>query len=172
MNTRGANATVMPSPVEPARARFGARPRSDRHDANRAAGLFLEARLAAKRTPSASQLACEASLFERIGGLVGVTGTDLNTARGLFNLLGDPGRRTVLERLARQPDRPGRSLPDVTGMNNPDLYHRLRSLTKCGFVTKNRHHVYSVDPRALACASRYADLLTLAASLTVREPPR
>lgn len=117
-------------------------------------------------------MALEASALEQIGGLIGVTGAQLNRARNLFNLLGDPGRRTVLERLARQPDRPGRALPDVTGMNHPDLYHRIRSLRNSGFLTRNRHHVYEVDPGALACASRYADLLALAASLTVREPPR
>jgi hypothetical protein len=116
--------------------------------------------------------ALDATALEAIGGLLGVTPADIARARELFALMGDPGRRTVLERLSRQPERPGRSLPDVTGLDNPDIYHRLRSLMHGGVIVKNRHHIYSVDPVALNCASRYIDTLTAAASLTARSQPR
>jgi len=114
----------------------------------------------------------EAGALAHIGGLLGMTRADIDRARELFDLLGDPGRRTVLERLSRQPERPGRALPDMTGMDPTDIYHRLRCLSHRGFVTKNRHHIYSVDPAALVCASRYADLLSVAAALMTRDRPR
>jgi hypothetical protein len=114
----------------------------------------------------------EARTLESIGELAGITRDDMDRGRRLLTLLGDAGRRTVLEQLSRRPDKPGHRLPNITGMDHADLYHRLRSLTYCGVIAKNRHHVYSVDPGVLTSASRYADLLTLAASLTARNLPR
>jgi hypothetical protein len=116
--------------------------------------------------------ALDATTLEAIGGLLGVTQADMATAREIFTLMGDPGRRTVLERLSRQPQRPGLSLPNVTGLDNPDIYHRLRSLMHGGVIVKNRHHIYSANPTALNCASRYIDTLTTAVSLTARSQPR
>ena len=110
--------------------------------------------------------------LEVIGDLLSVTPTVLARARGFFTLMGDPGRRTVVERLSRQPERPGRNLPDVTGMESPDIYHRLRSLLRGRIIVKNRHHIYSVDPLALNCASQYIDTLMAAASLTTPSRPR
>ncbi len=106
--------------------------------------------------------------LKAISELLDVTPAVLDRARSLFTLLGDPGRRTVLERLSRQPERPGRSLPEMTGMEDADIYHRLRSLRRGSVIVKNRHHIYSVDPLTLSCASRYIDTLTVAASLTAR----
>lgn len=110
--------------------------------------------------------------LEAVGNLLNVTPAVLDRARGLLTLLGDPGRRTILERLARRPEKPAQRLPDLMGMDGADIYHRLRSLLRRRVLVRNRHHIYSVDPAALSCASRYLDMIAVAASLTARATPR
>ncbi|MDQ2859872.1 MAG: winged helix-turn-helix domain-containing protein [Pseudomonadota bacterium] len=108
----------------------------------------------------------DAVALETVGALMQVRPADFQRARGLFTLLGDPGRRTVLESLSRRPQRPSETLPEATGMNEADIYHRLRSLRRGAVISRDRHHVYRVDPDALGCASRYVDTLMAAAALT------
>ncbi len=110
----------------------------------------------------------DADVVTRVAGMLNVDDETLSRARRLLGMLGDPGRRTVLERLSFKPQRAGVTLPDITGMNHPDIYHRLRSLLRGQFVSRNRHHVYSVDPEALSCASRYIDTLMVVAAYSAR----
>ena len=102
--------------------------------------------------------------IETIGGLLRVSPDELQRARRLFSLLGDPGRRTILERLARRPQRPGSALPEITGMNGADIYHRLRCLRWGRVLVKDRHYIYHVDPTSLECARKYVDTLIVAAA--------
>ncbi|MBA3810685.1 MAG: hypothetical protein H0X27_03385 [Caulobacteraceae bacterium] len=103
-----------------------------------------------------------------IGGLMGLSDGEIDRARQAFTLLGDPGRRTILERVARRPQTASDSLPRVSGMTIPDIHHRLRSLRRARLIRRDRHHVYSVDAESLAGLSRYADLLAAAAALGLR----
>jgi hypothetical protein len=109
--------------------------------------------------------------LDAVGNLLKVSADDLQRARELFTLLGDPGRRTILERLSRRPQRPGTALPGVTGMDGADIYHRLRSLRWGRVLTKDRHQIYRVDPASLECARKYVDLLILVASWTAWSLP-
>ena len=102
--------------------------------------------------------------IETIGGLLRVSPGELQRARRLFSLLGDPGRRTILERLARRPQRPGSTLPEITGMNGADIYHRLRCLRWGRVLVKDRHYIYHVDPTSLECARKYVDTLIVVAA--------
>lgn len=103
---------------------------------------------------------------ETVGAMLEVGPSTIQRARTSLTLLGDGGRRTIVEQLALRPQAPADSLPRTTGMGSPDLYHRLRSLHRNGVVARDRSHVYSVDPEALRCLSRYFDSLMVAASLT------
>lgn len=102
--------------------------------------------------------------IDRIGELLNVAPSELQRARRLFTLLGDPGRRTILERLATRPQRPGSALPEITGMNGADIYHRLRSLRWSRVLVKDRHFIYHVDPTSLECARKYVDTLIVASA--------
>jgi DNA-binding IclR family transcriptional regulator len=103
---------------------------------------------------------------ETVAGLMGIDAISLRRAQHVLTLLGDSGRRTIIEQLALTPQAPAGGLPGTTGMSHPDLYHRLRSLRRNGVLHRSRHHVYSVDPDTLRCMSRYMDSLMVAASLT------
>jgi len=109
--------------------------------------------------------------LDTVGDLLKVSADDLRWAREILTLLGDPGRRTILERLSRSPQRPGAALPGVTGMDGADLCHRLRSLRWGRVLTKDRHQIYRVDPASLECARRYVDGLIVAASWTAWSLP-
>ncbi len=103
--------------------------------------------------------------IETISELTRVGPETIRRARTVLPLLGDAGRRTIIEQLALRPQTPAESLPRTTGMGSPDLYHRLRSLRRNGIVSRDRTHVYRLDPEALRSLSRYFDSLMVAASL-------
>ncbi|MEP6966875.1 MAG: hypothetical protein ABI906_02235 [Pseudomonadota bacterium] len=100
-----------------------------------------------------------------IGSLMGLSAGEIDRARNVFTLLGDPGRRTILERVARKPQTASEALPRVSGMTIPDIHYRLRSLRRAKLIRRDRHHVYSVEPATLVSLSRYADLLAATAAL-------
>lgn len=108
--------------------------------------------------------------IETVGALLDIGPSTIQRARSTLTLLGDGGRRTIVEQLALRPQAPAESLPQTTGMGSPDLYHRLRSLRRNGVVARDRAHIYSVEPEALRCLSQYFDSLMVAASLTVPVP--
>lgn len=98
----------------------------------------------------------------------------LEQARTVTNLLGDAGRRTIIERLAGRPQAPADSLRDLMGMCSPDIYHRLRSLRRNNVLTSDRMSIYSVNPSIMKLLSRYFDILMVTASLNAgpSERPR
>lgn len=124
-----------------------------------------------RRPPVARLGSSRAPGLDTVGGLLNISADDLQRAREFFTLLGDPGRRTILERLSRRPQKPGAALPGVTGMDGADIYHRLRSLRWGRVLTKDRHQIYSVDPASLECARKYVDVLIVVASRTARGLP-
>lgn len=126
----------------------------------------------ASSAPACASNDADARDLEAVGDLLNVPPAVVDRARILLDLLGDPGRRTILERLSRRPEKPAQRLPELTAMETPDIYHRLRSLLRRRVIMRNRHHIYSVDPASLACASRYVDMIAVAASLTARARPR
>lgn len=114
----------------------------------------------------------DASGLEWIGRLLGTSAAEMDRARSVFTLLGDPARRTILERIARQPQTATESLPRVTGMSAADTHHRLRSLRRVKLMKRGRHHIYSVDPQTLGNLRTYADLLMTAAALSSKKTRR
>lgn len=114
----------------------------------------------------------DASEFERIGRLLGTSAAEIDRARSLFTLLGDPARRTILERIARQPQTATEALPRLTGMSVADTHHRLRSLRRVKLMKRGRHHIYSVDPQTLSHLRNYADLLITAAAHSAKKTRR
>ena len=76
-----------------------------------------------------------------------------------INALGDPTRRTILERLADRPRSVGevaRGLP----VSRPAVSQHLRVLREAGLVTERRdgtRRVYRVDPEGLADLRAYFD---------------
>jgi hypothetical protein len=109
--------------------------------------------------------------LDTVGDLLKVSADELRWAREILTLLGDPGRRTILERLSRSPQKPGAALPGVTGMDGADIYHRLRSLRWGRVLTRDRHQIYRVDPASLECARKYFDVLIVVGARTAWSLP-
>ena len=82
-----------------------------------------------------------------------------------MELLGDPGRRTIVERLSLEPRQPKNGLSQLMGMDLPNIYHRLRSLRYNNIVACDKDHIYHVEPRPILAASKYFDVLAVASSL-------
>ncbi len=114
----------------------------------------------------------DASELEWIGRLLGTSAAEIDRARSVFTLLGDPARRTILERIARQPQTATEALPRLTGMSVADTHHRLRSLRRAKLMKRGRHHIYSVDPQTLSNLRNYADLLMTAAAHSSKKTRR
>jgi len=72
---------------------------------------------------------------------------------GLFKTLGDPTRRAIFERLARDGEQTVRVLTDHAGVSQPAVSKHLGILKLAGLVRdrrKGRETHYSAEPRGLA----------------------
>ncbi len=76
-----------------------------------------------------------------------------------FSALGDPTRRTILERLSKQPSAVGdlaRGLP----VSRPAVSQHLRVLKEAGLVTEiseGTRRIYRLDPRGIAAMRDWLD---------------
>ena len=142
---------LLPQPASP--------PRQPRHRVTRAASTT-----SATDKRKASDPRKDVSV-DSIGTLMSVDVTEIDSARRLLAILGDPGRRTIIEHLSLGPETPGRRLPDIMGMDSANIYHRLRSLRYNRIVRCDKDHIYCVEPEPLRFLSRYFQVLTVASSL-------
>ena len=140
---------LLPEPASP--------PRQPRHRITRAASPTSDRGGAANPR--------EAVSVDSIGTLMSVDIAEIDNARRLLAILGDPGRRTIIEHLSLRPETPGRGLPDIMGMDSANIYHRLRSLRYNKVVRCDKDHIYCVEPEPLRFLSRYFQVLTVASSL-------
>ena len=90
-------------------------------------------------------------------------------AHGLLDLLGDPARREIVERLAEHPARRHTVLGTLPSSTPDEVKYKLRTLERSGAITRNDEHVYRVDPEAAKAASAYFDLLSTVASVSESE---
>ncbi|HET9983348.1 MAG TPA: metalloregulator ArsR/SmtB family transcription factor [Longimicrobiales bacterium] len=77
----------------------------------------------------------------------------VTTATQLFSTLGDPTRRAIFERLAREGEQTVRALTDRAGVSQPAVSKHLRVLKLAGLVRdrrEGRETHYSAEPDGLA----------------------
>ncbi|MFI4966867.1 MAG: hypothetical protein ACHP9T_16065 [Caulobacterales bacterium] len=89
---------------------------------------------------------------------------EIDAARRVMALLGDPLRRTIVERLSLRPQAVNSRFLELIGAAKGDVYHRLRSLRRAELVRPERHCTYRVEVKVLSALRKYADLLLIAAS--------
>jgi DNA-binding transcriptional ArsR family regulator len=99
------------------------------------------------------------------------------SAARVVEVLGDPTRRSLLERLAAGPRAVGQLAAEVP-VTRPAVSQHLAVLEGAGLVThtrEGRRHIYRVDPGGLAALRAWVDHLwdgalgTFAAAVDLRE---
>jgi DNA-binding transcriptional ArsR family regulator len=76
-----------------------------------------------------------------------------------FSALGDPTRRAIFERVAKQPSSVG-SLAKGLPVSRPAVSQHLRVLKEAGLVTENpegTRRIYRLDPRGIAAMREWLD---------------
>ena len=79
----------------------------------------------------------------------------------LLEVLGDPTRRAIFERLAARPSSV-RELADVLPVSRPAVSQHLKVLLQAGLVTNRAdgtRRVYRVNPAGVAAMRAYLDLM-------------
>lgn len=103
--------------------------------------------------------------FAEVASLLAVSEEELDEARRLLSLLGDPLRRAILEQVVQAPGRT-RGLALATGAPAQDIRHRVRSLWRGGAILRTRDNFYMAAPYPAACLRKYLDLLLTATAFT------
>ena len=85
--------------------------------------------------------------------------TYLSAAVKAFSALGDPTRRDIFERLARNPSAVG-DLAQGLPITRPAVSQHLRVLKEAQLVTETpegTRHIYRIDPRGIAAMREWLD---------------
>jgi len=107
----------------------------------------------------------DAASLLRVAELLAVSKQEIDAARRLLDVFGDPLRRKVFERLAlRSSGAVG--LMKAMDAAYEDIRHRIRSLSKVGAITRIHDRCYGADPRAANSIRRYLDVLLTITSIT------
>lgn len=88
-----------------------------------------------------------------------------------LEVLGDPTRRAIFERLAKRPSAVG-ELAEGLPVSRPAVSQHLRVLREAGLVTERRagnRRIYQLDPTGLLALRSYVDELWERALLSFKE---